>query len=547
MHFRVLRGAALTLVALIGTAALVVTASMSTLVQLAATALIMGGTGMKVLGAPHQWGAGTYVDQVNSTYLSGYHLGEDDLKWVSTPEQFWPSTSLTDISFDTSVARGVLSLSNAVQTTLGEKVVVGYSQSANIATREKRNLADLRAHGAAVPTPDQLSFVFVANPNRPNGGILSRFEGLYIPILGVSFDGATPDDEYRTIDVARQYDLVADFPKYPINLLADANALMGYFLLHPNYGSDVVNLNDPSTYDSYKSGNTTYYLVHTEHLPLLQPFRSIGVLNPVADLIEPTLRVLIELAYDRTPAHMGVPTPAGLLPHINLDKLASDLRAAAKEGMHNALADLGVHTDNTADHHTENVAALDEPAADKPTLKTSVPEGPPSAHPRLRLDMHPTTITDTRAPVGTDNPKLGAETKDPETKMSETKGPETKVPETKVPETKGPEVKTDPDTADTAGADTKTKTEVKAEVKTKTPLKPKSMPERIRQTLRQALSPKKAPDDKAAVSGDAGPIRKTRSDESDSSQPKSTTADTKDRETEGKSRRQQRATHSNAA
>lgn len=74
-------GVALTLVALIGTVGLVVTATMSTLVQLAATALIMGGTGMKALGDPHQWGAGTYVDQVNSTYLAGYHLDEDDLKW----------------------------------------------------------------------------------------------------------------------------------------------------------------------------------------------------------------------------------------------------------------------------------------------------------------------------------------------------------------------------------------------------------------------------------------------------------------------------------
>ena len=43
------------------------------------------------------------------------------------------------------------------------------------------------------------------------------------------------------------YDLIADFPKYPLNVLADLNALMGYVYLHPNYGSSVVNLNDPST------------------------------------------------------------------------------------------------------------------------------------------------------------------------------------------------------------------------------------------------------------------------------------------------------------
>ncbi len=156
-----------------------------------------------------------------------------------------------------------------------------------------------------MPSAEELSFVLVANPNRPNGGILARFGGLFIPILGVSFDGATPDDEYQTIDVAREYDLIADFPKYPLNLLADVNALLGYFYLHPNYGSSVVNLNDPSTFQSHTSGNTTYYLVHTEHLPLLQPLRDIGVPAPVLDLVEPTLRVLIDLAYDHTPRTWG--------------------------------------------------------------------------------------------------------------------------------------------------------------------------------------------------------------------------------------------------
>ncbi|MGA5536461.1 PE-PPE domain-containing protein [Mycolicibacterium nivoides] len=523
MHIRVLRGLAVTLVALVGTVGLVVTASMTTLVQLAATALIMGGTGMKALGDPHQWGAGTYLDQVNNTYLSDRHLDEDDLKWVQTPEQFWPATSLTDISFDTSVARGVLSLNNAVMSTPGEKVVVGYSQSANIATREKRNLAELRAQGATVPSPDELSFVFVANPNRPNGGILARFEGLYIPILGVSFDGATPDDEYTTIDVARQYDLIADFPKYPLNLLADLNALMGYVYLHPNYGSSVVDLNDPSTYDSYTSGNTTYYLVHTEHLPLLQPFRDIGIPAPVIDLVEPTLRVLIELAYDRTPANMGVPTRAGLIPHINLDKLASDLRAAAEEGVRNALAGLGINTADTADRHTETVAALDKSVTEKVTPGVSTPEGLQPGLTRLHVPRtHPTRDDAILAVADTDIPKSDPETKDAEA-----------------------------DTAVDTAVDAVVKAEgdIKSEVKTKTPPKPRSAAERIRQTVRQALSPKASDGVKVDESGaDPHPTRKIhRTDESGSAQPTSGTAEAKDTGTQDKPRRSHRAAHSDAA
>lgn len=513
MHMRVLRGVALTLAALVGTVGLVVTASMSTLVQLAATALIMGGTGMKALGDPHSWGAGTYVDQVNNTYLSDWRLDEDDLKWVSTPEQFWPATSLSDISFDTSVARGVLSLSNAVLNTLGQKIVVGYSQSAAIATQAKRNLAELRAQGATVPSADELSFVFVANPNRPNGGILARFEGLYIPILGVSFDSATQDDEYRTIDVARQYDLIADFPKYPLNLLADLNALMGYFYLHPNYGSSVVNLDDPSTYTSYTSGNTTYYLVNTEHLPLLQPLRNIGILTPVLDLIEPTLRVLIELAYDRTPENMGVPTRAGLMPHIDLGKLASDLRTAARQGVHDALAGLGIHTADTADVHTGNVAALDKPAIEKVSPDISTPDGPQPERTRLHVTRtHPTTDSDTVAVARADAAESDPEPKDPEVEV-------------------------------------KTEAEAKTEVETKTPSKTRITAERIRQSVRQALSPKDSVGVKGDGSGtDPRPNRRIpRSDESGSTQPKSGPAGTKDSGKQGKPHRSHRATQSDAA
>lgn len=340
MYIRAIRGMALALLAMVGVLAVAVASTMATLVQLVATALIMGGTGMKVLGDPHHWGPGTYVDQVNSTYL---HLSSSNLKWVETPENFWPATGLTDLTFNTSVARGLVSLDDAVRTTTGPKVVVGYSQSATIATREKRHLDEQRASGAAdVPTPDDLSFVFVANPNRPNGGILGRFPGLYIPFLDVSFDGATPNDDYPTIDVARQYDLISDFPKYPINLLADANALLGYMYLHPNYGSGVVNLADPTTYQSYTSGKTTYYLIHTEHLPLLQPLRDLGFPKPALDLVEPVLRVLIETAYDRTPEHMATPTPAQLIPRIDGKKLLADLSAALKQGVHDALDDLGI-------------------------------------------------------------------------------------------------------------------------------------------------------------------------------------------------------------
>ncbi|OOK63797.1 PE-PPE domain protein, partial [Mycobacterium kansasii] len=53
---------------------------------------------------------------------------------------------------------------------------------------------------------------------------------------------------------------------------------------------------------------TTYMLLPSEHLPLLEPLRGI-VPAPLLDLVEPDLRVIIELGYDRT-GYADVP-PAG--------------------------------------------------------------------------------------------------------------------------------------------------------------------------------------------------------------------------------------------
>jgi hypothetical protein len=51
--------------------------------------------------------------------------------------------------------------------------------------------------------------------NLPNGGILARFPGLYIPILDLSFNGDEPTDtQFDTVVITRQYDGLADFPLF---------------------------------------------------------------------------------------------------------------------------------------------------------------------------------------------------------------------------------------------------------------------------------------------------------------------------------------------
>jgi len=47
------------------------------------------------------------------------------------------------------------------------------------------------------------------------------------------------------------------------------------------------------------TGDTDYYFYPTDNLPLFGPLRTIGVPEPVIDVVEPVAKVLVEQGYDR--------------------------------------------------------------------------------------------------------------------------------------------------------------------------------------------------------------------------------------------------------
>ncbi|VAZ94236.1 putative PPE family protein PPE42 [Mycobacterium pseudokansasii] len=296
------------------------------------TVLIMGPTG-------NPGPSFRYLQQVYNLYIRPFYPGSP-VFGVTTPEQFQPFTGIPSLTFDESVAAGAADLHAAImaQHAAGHDVVVlGFSQSASVATAEMRYLASLPAD--LRPGPDQLSFVLLGDPNNPNGGLLARFPGLFVQPMGLTFSGATPSNLYPTTVYTRQYDGFADFPQYPLNIPADLNALLGIYYAHGTYqeltpaqiGAGVVQPVSPD--DVY----TTYILLPSDHLPLLQPLRGL-VPAPLLDLVEPDLRAIIELGYDRT-GYADVPTPAGLFPtHID----ALTLAGATAHGIDHALADVGL-------------------------------------------------------------------------------------------------------------------------------------------------------------------------------------------------------------
>lgn len=273
------------------TAALLgVTPTLSAAPQLAASLHYLPGTRIGYL--PPDAMFGDFIGRV----VDGVDVTPPDLPYekVDYNAGFWPVShgGFRDLTFNRSVRQGV-ALLEAGAPAAGD-LIFGFSQGAVVASRYKQ-------------THTGHTYLLVANPNRPNGGVLSRFKGITIPILDFTFDGATPDNGDPTYDIVRQYDGWADFPTYLWNPIALANAVMGIVLVHGNTQMELTAADleaakasgDPDHYQFHAGSNTHYYVVKTYPVPLLMPLTALLPASIIAALDAP-LRKFIELAYDRS-------------------------------------------------------------------------------------------------------------------------------------------------------------------------------------------------------------------------------------------------------
>jgi CBS domain-containing protein len=351
---RVVRSLGVALLAVLTAVLFALTSTMTNVFTLTATVYILKGTNSAFNQIPDSayppFAAGyinAFVPPVGGsapTPVAASPVGPYVI--VPYPATFRPVTPpgyIFSPTFDQSVAQGVQSLQG--EPVQGGDFLFGYSQGATVLTLYKRdyNAANANAQPGSVTPP---TFVLVANPNRPNGGILERGVALgTIPILGLTFSGATPTTTagaptgaVTTYDIARQYDGVADAPTNPLNVVADANAIMGFALLHSQYP----NADLSSAIYQGQYGDTKYYLIPTTTLPLLMPVAMVPVVGPVvATTLDPALRVIVEAGYDRT-ISPGQPTPFNLLYFPNPATFGTNLLEAIPVGLDNGLAAAGV-------------------------------------------------------------------------------------------------------------------------------------------------------------------------------------------------------------
>jgi diacyltrehalose acyltransferase len=302
------------------------------------TALIMGDA---LMATPDQ----PYVTEVMDLFINPsppFFQGQPVFPGYTPVIQYTPESG-----YGQGLTEGVTDLNQGITQQLadGNNVVVfGYSESTAVATQEMINLDNLPADQQ--PNPADLRFVLVEDVNNPDGGTLesSSIPGLSLPV--------TPADTPYTTDIYTiEYSGASDFPQYPLNLVADLNALSGYVDLHPflepgypttfNISELSEAVREPTSpgYD----GATEYFLIPTQNLPLLDGLRDIPGVGPaLADSIQPDLRVIVDLGYNWT-GYANVDDPVEFSsPSVDWTTVSAELAAGAQQGWTAAMVDLGL-------------------------------------------------------------------------------------------------------------------------------------------------------------------------------------------------------------
>jgi PE-PPE domain len=304
---------------------------------------VLGGSGLPTLSPE-------LIEEAQSLYFPSTALfpgqptfSDVDPVALTTPEQFYPVTGVYQETLATSVSQGLQILDDEIasQLSAGDPVdVFGASQSAVIASLE---MEQLEATDPSAPA----TFVLIGDLMNPNGGIFERFDGLDLSSLGIDFYGATPADDFPTTIYTLEYDGYADFPRYPLDILSDLNAIEGINVVHGEY-FDLTTADLATAVELPTSGatDTTYYLIPVNDLPLLDPVRDIPIIgNPIADLLQPDLTYLVNLGYGdplygySTDA-ANVATGFGLFPDLSdIEMMPGLLVSGAEQGIEDFIGD----------------------------------------------------------------------------------------------------------------------------------------------------------------------------------------------------------------
>jgi pimeloyl-ACP methyl ester carboxylesterase len=377
---------------MLSTAVLGVVGALMAAVSLAATALIVPGTGTPMAGnvALYEQHA---VDRYITPFVPDCTFATCHPTGVDYPASFFPLVIFPGWcepgrceTWNDSVGTGVESLITNLQNVPdanGPVTLFGYSQGGAVVSNALRQLE-------GNPLLDKVgSIVLIGNAYNPDGGIFTRLGFLpTIPFLNVTFGPATPTDTgIPMTSIGFQYDPVMYAPKYWGNPLSMLNAVAALETVHGNYltpngngptdpiayGYTETELKDffantqcPSANCRVDSHGNKYYMIPAKSLPMFDfvmsqlPAPLLPFAKPFVDLATPVTRVLVDLGYDWSgdPGKTQWLSPLPFNPIQNWPGVGVNLVTATVEGIQAFLGDLGGIVPTTTAPTTPDVSTL---------------------------------------------------------------------------------------------------------------------------------------------------------------------------------------------
>ena len=208
-----------------------------------------------------------------------------------------------------SVDEGEVNLATAIREG-GPGTAIGLSEGALVLNAVQARLAA----DPTAPPPGDLSFATYGDPVARHA-FGESFLTMNFPVGSVvpSLDYRIPapvESQYDTHMFVSAYDSIADWPDRQDNLMAVMNAIVGLATGHTAVAftnpSMVPERNIRRTVNS-RGATTTTYLIPEQHLPLVLPFKYLGVDQDTLTRLDAVLQPMVDSGYSRNDDPLTAP------------------------------------------------------------------------------------------------------------------------------------------------------------------------------------------------------------------------------------------------
>lgn len=272
--------------------------------------------GAHVLGIPYEeyirrtgadWFPG--LDRQIVDYPAGQVQGHTLEQMFPGLDAAFPGLGVDGPSIGESVDEGEVNLETAIRNG-GPGTAIGLSEGAMVLDAVQAKLAN----DPTAPPPNTLSFATYGDPLAKHAfgeSFLTQMfpVGSVVPSLDFRMP-APAESQYDTHQFISAYDSIADWPDRPDNWMSLLNAVVGLATGHTAVAftnpGNVPPQNIRTTVNS-KGAKTTTYLIPEQHLPLVQPFKYLGVDEGTLNQLDAVLKPTVDAGYSRNDNPLTAP------------------------------------------------------------------------------------------------------------------------------------------------------------------------------------------------------------------------------------------------